>query len=196
MPVSKLQDEVVLAIQQIAAAAVVISSDIDVEDYLEVAGVIRIGRDVTTALTAGVIARLQFSPKSTGNDCWADAITFQTAAAAAESEAVSGTVNSGQNVITVASTTNLSLQDLIFIKNSTIANSEFKRIIAVVTNTSIAVINNLLNAQTGSTVYDQAEVFPFFLPCIGFARMRLVIDNSQNATQTVCVDANISKGTV
>jgi hypothetical protein len=196
MALSKTQDIAVLTIQHIAAAAILKSSVIDVTDYVEMLMTVDIGRDVTTALTAGVIVRIQASPKSSGDDFWEDIAVFQTAVAASESEAVSGTVAAAQAVVTVASTTNLVVQDLIFIKNSTIGNSEFRRIIAVSTNTSVTVADDLTNAQTGSTLYDQAERFATIIPTVGFARLRVMVDNSQNATQTVCAQALASAGSI
>jgi len=196
MALSKTQDIAVLTIQQIAAAAILKSSVIDVSSYVEIFIAVHIGRDVTTALTAGVIVRIQGNPESTGDDFWEDLAVYQTAIATAETEAVSGTVNASQAVITVASTTNLVVQDLIFIKNSTIGNSEFRRIISVSANTSVTVSDNLTNAQTGSTLYDQAERFATLVPVIGFSRLRVMVDNSQNATQTVCAEAVASAGTV
>jgi hypothetical protein len=189
MALTKTANISVLSLQQIAANAVVNSSAWDVSSYCAANLFINLGRDDTGgALTAGVIFRVQASAKDSGDDQWRDVMTFQSGVTNPESEAVSGTCNSGQKVIGAASTTNLSVEDLIFIKNTTLANSEFHRIKAVTANTNVTVDDDLTNAQTGSTVYDQAEEYVAPLDLTAIKRIRLQVDNAQNA-RTVCVEA-------
>jgi len=196
MALAKTQDINVLTIQQVAAAGVVNSSVLNVEDYLELFIAVQIGRDNTTGLTVGVIVRIQGSPKSAGDDCWQDIRTYQTNITAAADEAVSGTCNAGQATIAMAATAGFVVGDLILIKNSTIANSEFHRVKTVTTNTSVVVDDTLTNAQTGSTCYDQAEKFVDIIPVISFCRLRIQIDNAGNATPTIVAEAKASAGTI
>lgn len=174
-----------LSLQSVASNTVVISSVVDVSTAWGISVFIQFGRRATSALTTAVEFRLEASAKSSGDDFWFPASSFTTNTAAAESEAVSGTVNAGTNVITVASTTNLTTADYIFIDNGTIANSEWAKIKAVSTNTSVTIEDNLVNAQTGSTIYDQAQIFPpVVVDCSSFGRMRLVMDASGSGQAT------------
>lgn len=195
MALTKTQDINVLTVQQVAANGVVNSSVVDVSTYLAVLLAVNIGRDDTGgALTVGAIVRIQASPKSSGDDCWQDLRVYQTNVTNPESEAVTGTVNSGQAVITMSSTTNLAVGDLILIKNGTIGNSEFHRIKAVSSNTSVTVDDNLTNAQTSSTVYDQAEKFCDVIDVLSFSRLRVQIDNAANG-RTIVAEAKAAAGT-
>jgi hypothetical protein len=101
------------------------------------------------------------------------------------SGAVSGTEAAGETVIGVASTTNLAVGQNIFFKNTTLANSEFARIIALVANVSITVMDAIKNAQTGSTIYNQAEFFNAQLDLASMSRIRVVYDCSGTGRSVV-----------
>jgi hypothetical protein len=167
-----------LSLQSIASNTVVISSAVDVSTKYAAFVGIHVGRRTTSALTLGGKVRVEGSYKSSGDGHWFPLAEFQSAIAAAESEAVSGTVSSGTNVITVASTTNLTVGDFVYIDNGTIANSEWGRVKAVSTNTSITIEDNLVNAQTGATIYDNAEIFTAQIDLSAVLRVRLVADFS------------------
>jgi hypothetical protein len=137
--------------------------------------------------------RIEASAKSSGDGYWWPLATFRTAIALAESEAVSGTVSAGTNVITVASTTNLVAGDIIFIDNGTIGNSEWGRIKSVSAGVSVTIEDNLVNAQTGATIYDQAEMFVAQLDLTAVGRLRVVADGSGTG-QAVAVEALMVTG--
>lgn len=161
-----------------AASTVAISSALDVSTKMGGLVYVRFGRRAATAAGAGVNIRLEASMASSGDNTWFPFAIFTTAFATSEAEAVSGTVSSGTNVITVAATTNLAAGDLIFIDNGTIANSEWGRIKSIVAATSVTIEDNLVNAQTGSTIYDLAEIYsPVSIP-EGAYRIRAVLDGS------------------
>lgn len=167
-----------LALQSVAASSVVVSSAVDVSTKMGGLAYVRFGRRSATAAGAGANIRLEASFATSGDNTWFPFAVFTTAFAACESEAVSGTVSSGTNVITVASTTNLTAGDIIFIDNGTIANSEWGRIKSIVANTSVTIEDNLVNAQTSSTLYDAAEIYgPVAIP-EGAVRIRAVDDGS------------------
>lgn len=191
--ITKTQGTSLLSLQSVASNTVVISSAQDVSTKLAATVFIHFGRRATSALTTGMEFRIEASSKSSGEGHWYPMASFRTAVAAAESEAVSGTVSSGTNVITVASTTNLVVGDIIFIDNGTIGNSEWGRIKAVSTNTSVTIEDNLVNAQTGATIYDQAEMFVAQLDLTAVGRLRLVADGSGTG-QAVAVEAHMVTG--
>lgn len=175
-----------ISTQSLASNTVFKSSEIDVSTKFGVGVWIYLGRTVTTALTAALKYRIEGSFKSSGDNAWASLYEWSSNTAACQEEAVSGTCNAGQNVINVASTTGFTVGDRIFIKNSTFANSEWGRIKSIVTNTSVTLEDNLVNAQTGSTIYDDAqwEFVPVDVQTL--ARLRVVADGS-NTGQAVAI---------
>ena len=90
----------------------------------------------------------------------------------------------------MASTTNLAANDIIYIDNGTIANSEWGRIKSVSTNVSVTIEDNLVNAQTGATIYDGAEVFVANLNLQSVGRIRVVVDGS-SFTQAFAIESHI-----
>lgn len=172
------QSTALLSLQSVAASTVVVGSAADVSGKMGGLVYVRFGRRSATAAGAGANIRLEASFATSGDNSWFPFAEFTTNFAACEAEAVSGTVAAGQKVITVASTTNLAAGDLIFIDNGTIGNSEWARIKSIVANTSVTVEDNLVNAATGCTLYDSAEIYaPVQLP-EGALRIRAVDDGS------------------
>lgn len=179
-----------LAIQSVAASSVATSSVADVSTALGGLINVRFGRRSASSATAGVNIRLESSSKTSGDNSWFPFAIFTTNYAACESEAVSGTVNSGTKVITVASTTNLTAGDIIYIDNGTITNSEWGRIKSISGNVSVTIEDNLVNAQTGATIYDSAEIYsPVAIP-EGAVRVRVVADGS-GYTQAFAIEATL-----
>lgn len=175
---TKTIQSALISLQSIAAATVVISSELDVSSKFAAQLFIHFGRRAVTALTVGANFRLEGSAKASGDGHWFPLFNFTTDIATSETEAVSGTVNAGTNVITVAATANLAAGDIIFIDNGTIGNSEWGRVKSIVTNTSITIEDNLVNAQTGATIFDQAQIVSALIDLSGVKRIRMVVDNS------------------
>jgi hypothetical protein len=183
-----------LALQSLASNSVVASAAQDVSTKLAATVFLHFGRRAAAALTEGVEFRVEGSSKASGNGHWFPLAAFKTALATSEAEAVTGTVSAGTNVVTVASTTNLVAGDIVYIDNTTIGNSEWGRIKSVNANVSITLEDNLVNAQTGATVYDQAEIFPgvqIDLTAVG--RIRVVADG-RNTGQAVAVEVLMVTG--
>ncbi len=151
-------------------------------------------QSTTTAPASGTRLILQGDDQTSGNSTWVDLITFVTGTTAAESEAVSGTEAAGSTVIEVASTANLGTRtEDIFFKNSTLGNSEWAKLVSIVSNTSITLLDALTNAQTSSTIYDQAANYILNVPVDGLKRLRLIVDNNYQATgPTVAVKASVT----
>lgn len=187
---TKTVQTALFATQSVAASTVAISSAFDVSGKLGGLIHVRFGRRSATAAGAGVNIRLESSSATSGDNTWFPFAILTTAFAACEAEAVSGTVNAGTNVITVASTTNLTIGDLIFIDNGTIANSEWGRVKSISTNTSVTIEDNLVNAQTSSTIYDSAEIYgPIAIP-EGAIRIRAVADGA-SYTQAFAINVTL-----
>lgn len=189
---TKTQGTSILALQSVASAAVVISSALDVSTVIAASIFIHFGRRATTALTNGCQIRIEASSKSSGDGHWYPLFIYTTDIVASESEAATGTNNAGQNVITVASTSNLTAGDIIYIDNTTIGNSEWHRIKSIVTNTSVTLEDNLVNAQnTGAaTIFDQAQIFRVVdVNCRAIGRLRVVVDNTGTG-QAIAIEAH------
>jgi len=168
----------VLALQNVAASSVLISPALDVATKLGALLGIHFGRTVATAAGAGVNIRIEGSVIDSVDGEWFTLQQFSTQFAACSDEAVNGACASGQAVIPMASTTGFTIGDLVYIKNTTIANGEFGRQKAVSSNTSITIEDNLVNTQTGSTVYDTAEFFQAYIDCSALKRIRVVADGA------------------
>lgn len=179
------------ALASTAASSVALSSALDVSTAMGGLVYVRFGRRSATAAGAGVNIRLEASHATSGDNSWYPFAQYVTAFAACEAEALTGTVAAAQAVLTLASTTNLTAGDLIFIDNGTIANSEWGRVKSIVANTSVTIEDNLVNAQTGATIYDAAEIYtPAEIPA-GAMRIRLVADGSL-FTQAFALEARYS----
>lgn len=179
-----------ISLQSVAASTVLLGTATSTSTKLAATVFIHFGRRSATAAGAGVNIRIEGSSKSSGDGHWYPIAIFTTAFAACEAEAVTGTVTSGQKVITCASTTNLTAGDLIYIDNGTIANSEFHRIKSISANTSVTVEDNLTNAQTSSTMYDSAEMYVAQLDLSALSRIRIVADGS-SFTQAFAIEADM-----
>lgn len=179
------------ALASTAASSVSLGTALDVSTKMGGLVYVRFGRRAATAAGAGCNIRLEASHSATVDNSWYPFAIFTTAFAACEAEAVSGVVAAGATAVTVAATANLTAGDLIFIDNGTIGNSEWARIKSVVLNTSVTVEDALVNAATGCTIYDAAEIYaPVAIP-EGAARIRLVVDGSL-FTQACAVEARYS----
>ena len=147
------------------------------------------GRRAATALTVGNNIRLEASAKASGGGHWFPIVQIVTDKATVASEAVNGTCNAGQAVVGMASTTGFAAGDLVYIDNGTIALSEWHRIKSVVTNTSVTLEENLVNAQTGATVYGGAQILTLGpIDVSAYKRLRIVMDAVPGG-QAVAIEA-------
>jgi len=169
---------IVIALQSVALSTQLISSDIDVSTKLAAQFFINLGRRAATAAGAGVRIRIEGTSQPSGDGYWVPLAEYLTDFVAAEAEALTGTVAAGQKVLTMASTANLLQQQIIFIDNGTIGNSEWARIKSLVANVSVTIEDNLLNAQTGATIYNKAEMWAPTLDVSAVKRLRIVVDGS------------------
>ena len=197
--ITKTVNQTLLALQSMASNATVVGSAVDVSTKIGAAFVgIHFGRRTASALSEGVLFRVEGSTKSSGNGYWFPIGLVKTGVAAAESEAVSGTVNAGSTTIGLATTANIGSSSVpgsyeLYIDNSTIGDSEFQRVTAVTLNTSATIEDALTNAQTGSTVYTQAQFFGLQFDITSITRIRVVADG-HNTGQAVAIEAYMVTG--
>jgi hypothetical protein len=174
----KTDGQVILPLQIVAEGARLISGDIDVSTKLAVQFFINFGRRFFLAAGAGVRIRIEGTSQPSGDGYWAPLTEYLSDFVAAERNGLTGTVAAGQKVLTMASTANLLAQQIIFIDNPTILNSEWARIKSLVANVSVTIEDNLLNAQTGATISNKAEMWAPTLDVSAVKRLRLVVDGS------------------
>lgn len=193
--IGKTQDTSLLVLTLLTdAPRVSVSSVLSVTTALAATIFVHIGRQTESAFTAGVNVRIEASSKSSGDGHWYIVAQFRSAlGSSVASEAVNGVCASGQNVVPLASTTGFAVDDIVFIHNTTLANSEFGRVTAVSTNISITIEDNLVHAQTGSTVYNQSEFYMAQVDCTAIGRLRVVI-NGSNAGQNFAVSVDAITG--
>lgn len=186
---NKTQGTSVIALQSVAASTVLISSVLDVSAKFAAALFIHFGRRSATAAGAGVNIRVEASAKSSGDGFWWPVAIFTTAFAACTTRAVTTSSSSGQNVISATTTTGLAIGDIIYIDNTTIANSEWHRIKIVTGATSVTIEDNLNNTQgTSSNMYNAAEMYICQLDLASIARLRIVVDGA-SFTQAFAIEA-------
>lgn len=192
--IQKTQGIELIGLQQLNANSVIKSLDFDVSTKLSASIFIHFALiDTAGALSSGVEFRIEASAKSTGDDQWFPLVSYRTSVTAPISKPVSGTLTSGSSLIAITNTSGLSAGNIIFIRNSTLSNSEWARIKLVTTNTNINIIDPLKNTQTGSTVFTAADLFVSQIDLTAIGRIRLVADASNTNRNTV-VEVNMVTG--
>jgi hypothetical protein len=186
---SKTPAVALITLQSVASNAVVVGTAVDVSTKLAAFIGIHIGRRATTALTTAAVIRIEASTKASGDGYWFTLFSVASDTVACENEPVSGTVSAGTAVVTVASTTNLTAGDLVYIDNGTIANSEWGRVKAISANVSITLEDALRNAQTSSQIYDRAQIIGARVDLQAVTRIRAVVDASATG-QAIAVEVD------
>jgi hypothetical protein len=138
-----------------------------------------------TANTNGGKFLVQVSGASSGDEDWATVTQFQAQATTADTEAGTATEPAGETVLAVASTTGFAADDILYVQNGTLANSEWARCQEVVSNTSINLIDGLTNEQASSTIWNDAEIFVAQLDLTAVSRLRVVFQH-EGATGANC----------
>lgn len=191
MALTKVTEAVLFAIASIASNTATYGSAVDVSTYYGCDVRIRMGRGTGSAFTTAPEIRLQGTYKTspTAND-WVTLAAFRPdVGASIGSQAVSGTEAAGQTTITLAAITNFGVGDYIFFHNTTLANSEWAHILSAA-GSDIVIEEGLVNAQTGATVRDQAEMYHVQLDLTSIQKLRLVVDGHSSG-QAVIVEAGM-----
>jgi hypothetical protein len=184
---TKTGETTVYAIADTASNTVSLGTALDVSTYYAGYLRIRLGRSSATAFTVGPRIRIEGTGE-TGTPTaqqWTVLASFQMAVGASiGSQAVSGTEAAGQTTITLAAATNFAASDYVFFHNTTLANSEWARVVSV-SGSDIVIEEGIVNAQTGATARDQAEHYPCQLDLIAINKLRIVVDNSGTGQSVV-----------
>ena len=172
-----------IAWQDIASAAQVISSVITVTTVWAIAFMIQLARGTGTAFTAGwPNVRIEASGKASGNDTWIPLLTLQPEVGASiVNTTLNGAVSAGATTCVVTSATNIAIGDRLFLGHTTtVANYEIVGV-KLVSGTTVTFEEACTNAHdTAALVTDQTfERFPA-LDVSAYSRVRVIADNANS----------------
>ena len=176
---SKTVQTALIAWQDIASAAEVISSAFDCSSKWAGACDIRIGRRTGSAFTAGSPnIRIEASIQTTNKD-WTPIFIYQPIVGTnIANTTLNGAVTAGASTFVVTSATNIAVGDILFLGDASAANYELIRV-KVVSGTTITPEDVLLfDHANAAIVTDQAEMAltpALDLSC--YNRIRTVVDN-------------------
>lgn len=192
MALTKTAKTTLLAIVSTASNDITVGSSVDVSTWYEAMVRLRMGRATATGFTAAPEFRVEVSPATSPTaDEWVTAASFSPALGSSiGSQAVSGTEAAGQTVVTLAAGTNFAANDFVFFHNTTLANSEWKRVLSV-SGADLTLQDALVNAQTGATARDQAEEYFMLLDLLGINRIRVVVNGATGTGQAVILAADM-----
>lgn len=193
MALTKVTEVTLYAIASTASNSASVGAAVDVSTYYEADIRIRLGRGTGIAFTAAPVIRLQKTYKTspTAND-WVDEARYIPAVGASvASQALGGTEAVGQTTITLAAITNFAAGDFVFFQHSTIANSEWKRVLSA-SGSDIVVMDGLVFEQTAaaSVCRDQAEEWTATMNLLSVQKIRIVVDG-YGTGQAVVVEAGM-----
>lgn len=139
--------------------------------------VVRIANVETTANATGVMVRIQGSLETSGDDAWFDLLSFDGSTTAAETEALTATEPVAETAIACASTTNLVVDDYIYLQDaSVVADGEWHKIVKVTTNTSITIDYGLaVQKDSSDFIWTEADVFKVLVDCSGLKRVNVLV---------------------
>lgn len=151
----------------------------------------------TTATTNGLKVIVEVSSATSGDANWHELTSFGMLAGltAATENLTNNPAGVGTTVFTCADTTGFVTEgDLIYIKDSTEANSELFRLDTFSTNVSVTALDGSTNSHVQNTpMWNKAASVTVNIPDSA-NRVRIVYDNTQDAAgSTVSVRSNLSK---
>lgn len=189
MSLTKVTTQTLQAIVSVASNTVNIGSAVDVAAYYGADVRIRLGRATATAFTVAPTFRIEGAYEtSPAGDEWAILAEFQAAIGASiGSQTTSSGDGVGSTAVTLAAGTNFAAGDYIFFHNTTLANSEWSRVVSVA-GAVLTLDEGLVRDQAPSTVRDQAEQYHASLDLTSIQNIRLITSGAGSG-QAVVVDA-------
>lgn len=173
-------------ITNVAANAQSISSELDLSgQQKKVIIYIDHGRTAATAFVgAGTEYRIEVSQKRSGDDTWVPIASVVAEIDAATAIVMDGSEAAGSTVIECGAGLP-AVGDYVYFKNGTIANSEWAKVVAIVStggSESFTIQNGLTNTQAAITLYNKARRFAIQLDVEPFVRLRVVCNNNNGST--------------
>ncbi len=190
MALTKVEQTTLLAITAVASATTTVGAAVTVATYYGVHVRIRMGRGTASAFTIGPKVRIEGTYDSTSPTAgqWTVLAQFQMALGAnIASQALGGTEAIGQTTITLAAGTNFAAGDYVFFEHTTLANSEWARVVSV-SGSDIVIEEGLLNEQTAaaSICRDQSEQYQALIDTTSLQAIRLVVDGAGSGQEVIC----------
>jgi hypothetical protein len=169
--------QTIISHQALTHPAMLEGTPIAVATYLSGVITVRIANVETTANATGVMVWIQGSFETTGDDAWFDLVKFDGSTTAAETEALTATEPVAETVIACASTTNLTVGDLIYLQDaSVVADGEWHKIVKVTTNTSITIDYGLaVQKDSSDFIWTEADIFTAYIDCSGLKRVNVLV---------------------
>jgi hypothetical protein len=181
----------IISHQSLTHPGIIEGTPVAVTGYISGTIFIKVANVETTANADGVIVIVQGSPEASGDDQWVNLTKFIGSTTAAETEALTATEPVGETVLAMASTTNLVVDDIIYVEDaSVVADGEWHVITNVTTNTSIEIDYGLaVQKDSLDFVYTEANVWKYFVDCSNLARINVLIIHRAATGSDIHVEA-------
>ncbi len=182
------------AITAVAASAQSISSILTARKAIQALVFIDFGLD-SVAAPVGAEFIVQASQQDSGNATWRTLDGARRITGTVTPTAIvlgsGGDATPAAGATVIACTAAVPVRgDSIFFKNSTIANSEWSRVVGVDATggaENFTIRDGLSNAQAAGTYYNKAEHFVIPVDLRGITRLRVVCNNNYAASAVSCV---------
>jgi len=170
-----------LAITLVSAGTQQLSSVLTLTNTIQALIIIDFALVATTAITTGTEFRIEVSEKTSGSDTWRPLTAFVTGTTAAITATVQATQNSGSTSITSTGANSVAQDDIVFLKNGTLANSEWVKVTSITSTTVFVLQDATTNAQGGSAIYNKSQHFVATIDCLSIVRLRVTVNNKYQA---------------
>lgn len=184
---SKTQGTQVLAWTSVATANSNVGSAQDVSTKFEATFFVKLGRDSSTAFTAGwPNVRIEGSGKSSADDWWVPLAQFQMAVGASiASTTLNGAISAGATTCVVTSATNIAVGDVLYLGHTSDSTKYELVRVKTISGTTVTFEEACTYAHdNGAKVTDQAEMYVAGINLMSVGRVRVVVDNASGG-QTV-----------
>lgn len=181
-PLKTIETEL-LAITIVAANAQQLSSVLAIPKIEKIAILIDHGRTNDVAfVVAGTEYRVEVSQKAADNDTWRTIASVVCGITAATIITADGNEAAGSTLIEIGANTPV-VNDIVFWEHTTLANSEWGKVVAIVGGTSFTLQDGLTNDQLAAqAIHNQAEQFVLLLDVEAYTRLRVVVNNNNGTT--------------
>ena len=169
--------QVILAHQLLTHPGMLEGTPVAVATYLSGVIVIKVANIETTANATGVMVWVMGSLETSGDDKWFVLIKFRGSTTAAETEAMTATEPQAEVVLACASTTNLVVEDLVYIQDaSVVADGEWHQIVSVDANVSITIDYGLaVQKDSSDFIWTEADEFHIKIDCEALKRANVLV---------------------
>lgn len=167
---------VLLAHQAVTHPDTIVGSAVDVGHHDEALIECYHGFNEAAANTNPGSFLIQTTVASEGDEDWVTKLPLTAVVATPADEAFSDTEPAGEQTIAVVSTTGFAAGNLVYIRDGTLADSEWAIVREIVASTSIILVDGLAreHAATTTTIFGSAEKFSVKLDLRGARRLRAV----------------------